>query len=66
MNKANCRLKILYILYCHEWIQIVDGSIKLMKLIFHRPNSPYGSERACIYELEDMGDMLVLKDEHIV
>ncbi len=32
-------------------------------LVFHAPNSPGGSERAHIYEIEDAGHTLVLKDE---
>ena len=32
-------------------------------ITFHRPNSPGGEERARIFELKDMGDTLVLKNE---
>ncbi len=32
-------------------------------LVFHAPNSPGGSERAHIYEIEDCGNTLKLKDE---
>lgn len=32
-------------------------------LVFHSPNSPGGSERAHIYEIEDLGDTLALKGE---
>ena len=32
-------------------------------ITFHGPNSPAGAERAHIYELEDMGDTLLLKKE---
>lgn len=32
-------------------------------LVFHAPNSPGGSERAHIYEIEDVGNTLVLKKE---
>ena len=32
-------------------------------IVFHAPNSPGGSERAHIYELEDAGDTLVLRSQ---
>ncbi len=32
-------------------------------LVLHQPNSPNGSERALIYELEDTGDTLLIKRE---
>lgn len=32
-------------------------------ITFHGPNSPSGAERAHIYELEDIGDTLMLKNE---
>ncbi len=32
-------------------------------LTFHQPNSPSGKERAHIFELEDTGDSLKLKQE---
>lgn len=35
-----------------------DGKLHI---VFHAPNSPGGSERATIYEIEDTGDSLVLK-----
>lgn len=37
-----------------------DGKLYIT---FHGPNSPSGSERAHIYEIEDNGDTLVLKQE---
>jgi len=40
-----------------------DGKLYI---VFHGPNSPSGAERACIYELEDMGDTLILKGKNIV
>ncbi len=32
-------------------------------ITFHGPNSPSGSERALIYEIEDVGNTLILKKE---
>lgn len=37
-----------------------DGKLNI---VFHSPNSPGGSERARIYEVEDKGDTLVLKNK---
>ncbi|MDD4514066.1 glycoside hydrolase family 43 protein [Massilibacteroides sp.] len=37
-----------------------DGKLYIT---FHGPNSPAGAERAHIYELEDIGDTLILKKE---
>lgn len=37
-----------------------DGKLYIT---FHGPNSPAGAERALIYEIEDVGDTLVLKKE---
>ncbi|MDR3262018.1 MAG: glycoside hydrolase family 43 protein [Tannerella sp.] len=37
-----------------------DGRIRI---VFHQPNSPGGTERAHIFELEDTGDELIVKQE---
>jgi hypothetical protein len=34
-----------------------------LNIVFHQPNSPGGAERAHIFELEDTGEMLVVKRE---
>ena len=37
-----------------------------LMLAFHGPNSPAGSERMQIFEVEDVGKTLVLKDKYTV